>query len=452
MGTIQRPLRSRPVGPLAATVAPRMQSPDLSSAIFIAMFAAMPVSFLFPSRILIALPATLLAGLLILLNLKAAKNRSWTIGFAPVLAVTGFLATASWVANVQEELASAAYLGGYFSVFVVYLAVRLQQPTVEDCHRAFVAFSVTAMVSLTIGVRVFHSTVGVPSLSSLMAARFLKEQIEPYQQVTWGNVNNTATFLVQIMPLFLAPLLDTTRSRKIRCWFLGCAIICGLNMLIVGSRAAFLVFPVYLTAILYYSRSMGNKTTVLTILGMVAAVIIYLNGDDGRFWEYLGQATSIQNGDASIMERLDSIIEGWGVMWEHPILGVGPGCAAYHVSYFAAHQMSVNHGVEYGIPGMLANIALIVQVCFRLVSALQSRLKGRVARLEFMALLSAFSFLLIGSIANAAISLGATNPWATTLAATLGLADCYRSSARPRYFAQPHGSIMALHRRKLRSC
>ncbi len=82
---------------------------------------------------------------------------------------------------------------------------------------------------------------GIPDLRTIFGVRFNLDRIEPYQDVTYGNTGSTAALIAETMPVLVVALM----IGRIRWFFralIGVAVIVlSANLLITGSRGAFLV-------------------------------------------------------------------------------------------------------------------------------------------------------------------------------------------------------------------
>jgi hypothetical protein len=436
------PDRSRTVGPVLAT--------SLGSMPFYALFACMPLSGLWPIWLMKCFPGVIFAVVLIVFtpHISRPSIRNW--GFLPFFLGMALLATVSLLVNGINEYALACYFGCYPAALIIYLAVRFRTTSNQEYDRAMMVYSVVAMVPLVLGIHAFYTIYGMPDLSILMNARF-DETMDPYRQITWGNVTNTASYLIEIVPLFIVFTLDRAAKFASRCWFGLCSLICLANLLLINTRSAFLVFAAVFAMALLYSRQRTSKLFFIVLIVPIVLGLQLLSSDGGRFWDYMQGVTHLNSDDRSVVERVDSIVEGWGVLGENPMVGVGAGNSLYHISQSAVHQMALQQGVEYGVLGFLGNITMVVLVLWKTNAALLMRRVSEQGRRSFACLLSASSYLAMGTIANACTNAATMNPWIVTLAATLALVDgredqlspLARTTAKPRRIAgqRPNGSI-----------
>jgi hypothetical protein len=420
----------------------------LSVALFYGIFAFLPVSNSHPQKLLVYDGAAILSIALLSITSRAGWCWQGRLGFLPALVVWAVAATASTIVNVGNGIVFQDYFGAYLAMPVIYLAIRCYAPRNDEWNTAILIFSIATMFPLLVGLRAFYRAFGTPDFTTLLNARFLKE-LDPYRDATWGNVTNTVAFLGQVVPIFLALAVDRATLGSRRIWYCGCLLIGLANVAIVSCRSYFLVLPVHALATLGMLRHRLSKQVAVFMLTPLAWGIFVLFAADGStLWNRLLMATSTDSGDYSVGERLAAIQEGWQVFLENALAGIGPGCAAKGISYTSAHQLFVQQAVELGILGMGVTIVLFGQVAWRVLSLLIVRHSQRDEWYEFVAVISAFSFLAIGVLANVPMYLG---PWPITLAAMLALADASadRRATRSKRNSRS-GARVPLHRSAVR--
>ncbi|MCL6590058.1 MAG: O-antigen ligase family protein [Firmicutes bacterium] len=348
---------------------------------------------------------------------------------SPNIALPLFLwfvaATFSFFLNMDSEGIIKAYVGGFVSLLIIYLALRDIPMTSKFFNQIMMALSLGTVVTLGIGIIVYYRQWGIPNLITLILSRYDLMAMREYRQITYGNLGNTACLLVLIGPPFLAMAVDKSRPLLMRLWFAGCFLLAGANLLITGARAGFIVMGLAVVLVFFYFRKLG-RLVFLLCLGFIIFQAFFINYSlEGMklFIEHLANAIMLNSAaDYSIMSRFEAIREGWAVFCEHWLVGVGPESSSQYISVSTAHQFFIQQGVQLGILGMFATVALVVAVFWRL---------GRVAFRKgqpfcterFIFLIGPAMYFLYGVLANLALNFGSVNIWICLMGAFLALAD-----------------------------
>ncbi|HEX3048120.1 MAG TPA: hypothetical protein VHY08_25435, partial [Bacillota bacterium] len=228
-------------------------------------------------------------------------------------------ATLSFLLNTWYANTFTDYVGGYLSLIIIYLALRDIPLTRKTFERIMMAFSLGIFITVFLGVIVYYRIWGIPSITTMIMARYDEVRMQVYRNITFGNVGNSAAFFAMIGPSFLALALDKTRKGWMRVWFTICFLLVGCNLLVTGSRAAFLVTLLALILIFYYFKQLGKLLffSILGIFGAMGAGYYYnlgLSGGANLFIERLINAVTLnQEADFSIFSRIEAIREGWTV-------------------------------------------------------------------------------------------------------------------------------------------
>lgn len=173
--------------------------------------------------------------------------------------------------------------------------------------------------------------------------------------------NETAALFVMALPY---AVLVAGRAGKLR--WLGRAAIPTLLMAIVktGSRGAVVALAVLL-AVVFITGDGRRRRLCLVLAGLAVGLFALTPHDDlvQRFGDLLGGG-----GDYNFDSRdgrLEIWKRGFGLMFDHPVFGVGIG--TYEIangvtagSWLNAHNAYIQIGVELGVGGMVAFAAATV--------------------------------------------------------------------------------------------
>jgi O-antigen ligase len=135
-------------------------------------------------------------------------------------------------------------------------------------------------------------------------------------------------------------------------------------------------------------------------------------------WHYLRLAAS-QSADASGVQRINAIGDGFTTMWRHPLAGVGLG--RYGVAPLPpAHSALAQAAAEMGVLGLVAMLALIGWLCVLAVRRRATRWRG----LGPGAALAAAAFVIVAAPWGSFVTVGSTHVgfWAMSLALMCGVA------------------------------
>jgi O-antigen ligase len=389
------------------------------------LFFFMSSSFRYPALSQKLLPAGILSVLMLLEFGGGLPWRRQPRLLAVLLGLLFVAGTVSFLCHADQADSQVAYLAAFLSPFVTFTACRALAVPPRLLRNAFLALSLGLIVPLLGGVWQFYRAFGIPDLTTLVLARFDTDRMEAYQSITFGNVNNTAALVMLVLPPLLALAIDRETHKGMRLWFALCALAAAANLLIVFSRAAFLVVPLFVLPILYVYRRRALGAVLIAAVVLVPVAWMHRGSvTSALWWDYMHSAFYPQmQSDNSVNERLDSIGEGLTVIREHPLVGVGPGRSYHYITYDTAHQMSVQQGVETGILGLAAISALTVAVAWEMIKAATGRTVGAMNRQRFLCLIGPFAYLTYGALANAPLTIGPVNIWITNVAAMLALAD-----------------------------
>jgi hypothetical protein len=320
----------------------------------------------------------------------------------------------------------AIFVAGVFA----YLAAARTECDFISIQKYVVAFGVGSLLPLLHGLYLYYLEWGIPNAETLIFSRYNLERMQSYGDATFGNVGNTAAFLMLLYPPLLAMALERT-SKLFHKPIIGTVLfLTCLHFLIVQVRAAFIVgFVVTIISLIFYRFRRFRHLAVLTALGLTIA---YPMADAGTlFIERMQSAALVDRvGDSSVDLRLDAIRVGWGIFLDNWAFGVGPGSSRYHNIYDTAHQFNVQQASELGVLGFLASIILVAFVILRLIAVLREGSDSPENRARFIALIGPAAYLLYGVLANMVLALGVVNSWIVLFVYLLTLSERIPRSRR----------------------
>lgn len=419
---------------------------SLRFSLVLALFFFLPAAFSYPGRAyywltrmrvgeivsvfhFIFIPAIILSILLLVVRTQREENFSnitkSELGIFIALLLWFIAATLSFLFNFGVEDVQVTYVSGYLSPLLVYLALKNLSLTKPQRNRIFLALSFGALFPLISGAIAYYNQWGIPNASTLMLSFYHLPTMVEYQQATFGNVGNTATFFILIGSPFLTLALDQNRNPLLRLWFASCLFLIGFHLLIIQSRTSFLVLLVSGIIILYFKKLRKSLLIALSGLGIILPVIIVRLSDLFDFFSqrFLLAVNLDRQADNSVDERLLSIKEGWNIFLDNWEVGVGPGASHYYNPVSTAHQFIVQQGSELGILGIVASILLALAVFYRLIKILLTGSSDTLNSERFTLIIGPVSYLLYGLLSNMVLNIGIVNSWIVLMAAFLALVD-----------------------------
>jgi putative inorganic carbon (hco3(-)) transporter len=151
-------------------------------------------------------------------------------------------------------------------------------------------------------------------------------------RVAWIGIfsspNDLAFAMTVLFPLVLALALAVSGWRRLL--LLGVAATQAAAIFLSYSRGGLLGFSVVLLLCLLGWAARWVRLPALAILAL--AVFAWLPTYWGR-----EQGFSDLRDDPTVQERLDTIVAGWRMFEDRPLLGVGPGCSEVGWPIYAPH-------------------------------------------------------------------------------------------------------------------
>jgi hypothetical protein len=368
-----------------------------------------------------AIPCGLLAVALLALRIVVSRAPivmspySWVLSATLTLWVFG--AAASTVGNFSNETLLSFY-AGYFIPFLIFASL-VSRP-ISEAHKCWIlaAVALGTMIPWISGLVAYMSAFGLPGMVDLFWNRYDISRMSSYFRVAFGNTSHMALYIAIALPPMLVMLVSTAVPAAARRLFAVASLLGILNILVIFSRGAILTLLLLLVFWLIALRSLW----LLAFVVLSFAVLGWVLGDDETINALVRERTvgilaNDESADASVNERLQSIIVGWRLFTEHPILGVGPG-QTYTVNEWArAHQIIIEEASSIGIAGLVATAVLTM-----LVMARSARIAFcRLTPADFALWSGVLGWIIYSFIAGALLHLGLLIPWAGLLYGFLAL-------------------------------
>jgi len=356
----------------------------------------------------------------------------WWDAFLPFV---GLWAIAALLSASVEGSHSALLVAvfGYFTPFLLACALWRLPLTDRDHDILITALAAGLIIPMGHGLVEYLSEWGIPSLRDLFWSRYDLERMARYREVTFGSTFRTASLLVLAMPVIFSRLI-TPRIPLGMGLCLVIALVLGMcNLLIVQSRAAFAVILVILALATWRFKRPFLLLGLLSVIAAGAYAVTEIEELERVATHYSRGLQLDAESDDSLSVRLESIVIGWRLYGEHPLLGLGPGQSHVLNEHFIAHQIHVAQASELGTIGLAAMIGLTVIVLAAYLSLLTS--ERRATDYGFVWLSGSAAWIVSGTIANV--------PVAGTLLSTWGgLFACFTTLA----LNAMRGRSQALHR------
>jgi O-antigen ligase len=368
-----------------------------------------------------AIPCGLLAVVLLALRLVVAREPiamspySWAISGTLALWVLG--AGTSTVVHLSDESLLNLY-AGYLVPFLIFLSL-VSRP-ISETHKCWilVAVALGAMIPWVSGLVAYMSSFGLPGMVDLFWNRYDVSRMTPYFRVAFGNTSHMALYIAIALPPMLVMAASAGISARARRLFAIASVLGMMNVLIIFSRGAILTLLLLLVFWLIAMRSFRLFAFAALLFAALAWALGDIEGIDALLRERaLGIFGDDDSIDASVNERLQSVLVGWRLFAEHPLAGVGPGQTYILNEWSRAHQIIIEEGASIGIAGLVATSLLTV-----LVLARSARIASRGSALADFALWSGvLGWIIYSFIAGALLHLGLLIPWAGLLYGFLAL-------------------------------
>lgn len=380
-----------------------------------------------PFIILLLIPANVMSVIFLIIRLANGENLfSNLTQFSLILLITiwvFFLAgTFSMIASFDTPGVVTVYMSTIMPVFLIALAFVNLRLGRARTHLIYIAFAIGCLFPLILGVKAYYNSWGIPNFSTMIMSHFDLNKMDQYLSQTFGNADNTSVFMAMAGLTFFCLLLNNRFYKSDLILFGGVFALLVINIIILEVRTT-IIFFIFLSLVISYVRSRRFFLYYVLMLGGIFLTLYFLSPTG--FYIFFNRINLAMTwSDNSAVERLEAMRIGWKVFKDNFILGVGPGASRYFISYSTAHQFNIQQGVELGVLGCIASIAicfLAIWQFFRL-SCLYYLGKVEFEKLTFVAA-PAFYFM-YAIFSNPPLAMGVVNTWICIAVIMLFLSDC----------------------------
>lgn len=260
------------------------------------------------------------------------------------------------------------------------------------------------------------------SLPDIVQYRWNVAAIDGASLSGFGNLGNNAVLAAMLLPAFLVTSAGSC-SWWVRLILAFASVLAAAVLTVTQSRSALAVALIIYGALLLATRQF--KALMLLALAMFGAAIL-VGGSGGlevNTLVRLQNTAEAVSEDASAVERLSAIQEGWDVMILNPICGIGPSKIAGELSLTAPHQWHLHQALEWGVVvGLSLSIATILTFILFAEKLRRSWLGDPVDRRIAICLSVPTSYLAIATIAGAQWHYGMASVWPSMCGLCFGVA------------------------------
>ncbi len=391
-----------------------------------------------------AVPCALLALLLLGLRLSKATNilsltrYGWVLTAILLSWVLGAVASAFWHFSSESLLNMFA---GYLTPLLIFLSLVGMRFDQGDRRRVLVAVAVGALCPLLWGITAYYVSFGMPSAVDLFWNRYDLARMALYEKGAFGNTSHMGFYIAIALPPLLLMVANRELSVTARMLFGLASIFAICNALLVFSRGAIAT----LAAMVLFWVIALRSVRLLVFIVIASAMFGLALTSYPEVSDILAERTIdvVDDGgvtDPSVAGRIRSMITGWDLFLQNPIVGVGLGQSYRLNSSSIAHQFAIEEASSIGLAGLLATVMLTVVVLFR---SAELALR-RPPEPEYFALWSgALGWITYGSIAGGLLNLGLLIPWAGFLYGFLALTAAHPERQSPEKWAVSSSSRLA---------
>jgi putative inorganic carbon (HCO3(-)) transporter len=202
------------------------------------------------------------------------------------------------------------------------------------------------------------AALGVGAIRSYAKGEFTVRglRIEGLVGGMFENPNDLATALDLLLPFAVA--LTLISKGRARLFYLGCAAVMAIGVLVTLSRGGFLGL-IALGGVLLWKLGRGRR--LKTTLGVALVCGILLAATPGGYGNRIATIFNIeQDQTGSAQERRELMKRAASVAIRRPVLGVGMGnFHIYSIREKAAHNAYLEVAAELGVPGLIAYLIVI---------------------------------------------------------------------------------------------
>ncbi len=363
---------------------------------------------------------------------------------AGACAVSG--AAIAAVLSVDAGGAVFAAWTGYAVPVALGLLVATYVRSVQEAWRLAACAVLALLPVLVVVLAAWLTTFGVPlSVGDVVEAKEALSRPTIVQELTFGNVGNTASLLVALLPLALACAVAAPLPRAVRIGAGAVAVLSAVDLLLLASRASLgaAALAAALLALVAAARRADRSLVVaagaaaIVLALAVTAIVVDDANDDAAGARPPGVAATASApvaaaervlADGSVETRREAIEQGLDVAWDHLPFGVGPGLyARYAPVTTAPHSLPVLAAAETGILGTAALALMAAAAAVPLLARRRGVLTADGEALVAAAGVGVLGWLVLGVVAGTNFSLGTYSAWAVVLWLQLGLLRAVRS-------------------------
>ncbi len=339
--------------------------------------------------------ATLLAFYIFLLAGRALDTSRISWMRIPLMLLVVLLFTT--IARGNLQFAFSSKITKYFAAFTVWVLVCFpfskwragSMPSIQWQVQSFVIFVIIVQIVRT--RRDWQKVIGAFAYATLIASLlsfYFGYSVEGRIALpggTLGDPNEFALLLVVGLPFWWFKASRATGFRKV--FFLCCTIPVFLAFARTGSRSGMLAMAVLLVISFMFAR--GVQKLVIPLAALVAVIAStfllpgYLRTRFMTFFSSQGDYDAytqarIGSDIASSEERKALLMQSIHMTFNHPIVGVGPGCFSFVAwderkaatgsggENLVSHNTYTQVSSETGIPGFLLFVTTMF-LCIRSV-------------------------------------------------------------------------------------
>ena len=295
----------------------------------------------------------------------------------PLLLLIGWLPVNIWVAIDPQQ---AWINAGYFIIGIVYYLVLIHLPvTQRQPHLIlWLLFFVSTMLTL-LGPRLVETQMGIIDLYAplgLPAALHLRALGEAI------NPNVLAGALVMLLPFQFMFVINGAWAAR-RWHHLAVSALFTYTLLVIGtmeSRGAYLASAIVIPLLLIIRWPRLVYTVPFLLSGGGSVVVVWLGPQ--QFLEMIAFSASTPGLD----QRLEIWRRAWYALWDFAFTGIGIGTFDLVVPllypYYLlsptdpiphAHNLYLQIGLDLGLPGLIAHLALWITLFALLAPLLRQR-------------------------------------------------------------------------------
>jgi O-antigen ligase len=329
-------------------------------------------------------------------------------------------ASISAIAHLQMEMVILVYLTGAVSGALVYFASRSFNLSISAVEQLVRCVMIGGLIPGIQGVWAFYQSWGIPSLQTLLYARYDLPRMQPYI-INVENTGGAACFFVLLAAPCMAILALRMFHRNTRMLTRVTLLFCILNLIIDEARTSFIALLATWFLLLIFSRS-GRRAIGFALVALCVVSFIPTQVWDA-FTENLGRAVTYSRDDRSASDRIESIKFGWRMFLDNPLFGVGPGQSDLQNPFMVAHDLVVSQASEVGFLGLIGFLLMTTGSLSRMIVLLRKGPRDDWAKVNFMLTLGPTVYFTTGLVAAVWVYNTFHNTWICLVMGFVGLSD-----------------------------